>query len=108
MSLEKFQKDTDQWTEQFEPQYWPPHEVLAQMTEELWEISREINHLHWVKKKRENVEQIKQNLWQELADLLFAISCMANSHNIDLGQERNKMVEEKRYKRDKDRFKKKV
>jgi len=107
MSLEKFQKDVDQWTWQFEPQYWPPHQVLAQMTEELWEIARNVNHLHGIKKPK-NLEEIKGSLWEELADLLFATVCMANSHNINLEQERNKMMEDKRYKRDKDRFKKKV
>jgi hypothetical protein len=35
MSLEDFQKDVDQWTAQFEPQYWPPHEMFTQMAEEL-------------------------------------------------------------------------
>jgi NTP pyrophosphatase (non-canonical NTP hydrolase) len=51
MGFEKIQKDVDEWTGQYTPQYWPPHEMLACLTEETWEVAREINHLYRTKKR---------------------------------------------------------
>ncbi len=52
MSLEKIQKDVDNWTSQFDLQYWPPHEILARLTEETGELAREVNHLYGTKWKK--------------------------------------------------------
>lgn len=45
MSLKNIQSDVEKWTSQFEPQYWPPYEILARLTEETGELAREVNHL---------------------------------------------------------------
>jgi len=37
MSLKDMQRDVDGWTKPFKPQYWPPHEILARMMEEVGE-----------------------------------------------------------------------
>jgi len=47
------------------------------------------------------------NLGQELSDILFTVCCMVNSHEIDLEKEWSKMMNEKHYGRDQDRFDKK-
>jgi len=52
MSLEDIQKQVDEWTEQFEPQYWPALEMLARLTEETGEVARELNHMYGTKKKK--------------------------------------------------------
>ncbi len=105
MGLEEHQKQVDERTSQFEPQYRDPFQMMTAMTEETWEVAREISHLHWHKKKKP-WEDTKW-LWQELADMLFTTICIANSHEIDLQKEWNRMLEEKLNKRDKDRFEKK-
>jgi len=105
MSLKDTQKDIHEWASQFEPQYWPPHEILAHLIEEVGEVGREINHLHGTKKKKEG--EPDNNLGQELVDVIFTAACMANSHNIDLQSEWERMMKEKHYGRDKDRFDKK-
>ena len=104
MSLSNFQKDVDQWTAQFEPQYWPPHQILARLIEEVGELAREVNHLYGFKKKK--ITEAKNNLGQEMSDVIFTIACLANSEKIDLEKEWQEMVEEKLYKRDKDRYEK--
>ncbi|MBU2640013.1 MAG: nucleotide pyrophosphohydrolase [Nanoarchaeota archaeon] len=104
MSFKEMQEDAEKWTSQFTPQYFPRTGILAQMSEELGEIAREINHLEGVKKKKEGE---KGELGQELVDLTFAIVCMANSHGINLDDEWNRMMEERHYKRDQNRFLKK-
>jgi len=108
MTLKDIQKDVDNWTSQYTPQYWPPHEILARLTEETGEVAREINHLYGTKKKKE-IEQgeHQKNLGQELADVIFTVVCMANSKGINLQEEWEQMKNEKLNNRDKDRFTKK-
>ncbi len=104
MTLRDIQREVDEWTRQFTPQYWPPHEILARMAEEVGELAREVNHLYGTKKKKDG--EPDRNLGQELADILFTAICMANSKGIDLQEEWDKMTEEKLYRRDKDRYEK--
>lgn len=105
MPLKKPQEDVDKWTSQFEPQYWPPYEMLAHMQEELGELAREINHIHGIKKKKST--ENKRELGEELADLIFTICCIANSHNINLSDEWYRHMQTKQYGRDRERFKRK-
>jgi len=43
MALKEIQKNVDDWTSKFNPQYWPPLEMLAALTEENGEVAREMN-----------------------------------------------------------------
>tara|TARA_Y100000310_G_scaffold69851_1_gene65392 strand:+ start:291 stop:428 length:138 start_codon:yes stop_codon:yes gene_type:complete len=45
MSLIDYQKEVHKWVSQFEPPYWPIHEMMACLSEEAGEVAREINHL---------------------------------------------------------------
>lgn len=105
MSLEDIQKQVDEWTEQFEPQYWPALEMLARLTEETGEVARELNHMYGTKKKKPTEDT--RDLGQELSDVLFTICCIANSHKINLQEEWKKMMQEKHYGRDNQRYEKK-
>lgn len=105
MSLKDIQEEVDTWTRQFSPQYWPPHEILARLIEEVGELAREVNHLHGTKKKKQT--EAEKNLGQELSDILFTAVCMANRHKIDLKKEWDEMMRKKHYGRDQNRFEKK-
>ena len=105
MSLKKVQDDVDKWTSQFTPQYWPPYEILARLTEETGELAREVNHLYGTKKKKDDEQE--KNLGQELTDIIFTVACMANSQGIDLSKEWEQMVDKKLYGRDNNRYDKK-
>jgi len=105
MSLKDAQKDVNEWTSQFTPQYWKPHEILARLMEEVGELSREINHSFGPKKKKDN--ESDSSVGDELCDIIFTVICMANSNKINLQHEWEKMMKEKQYGRDKNRFKKK-
>ncbi|MDO8555601.1 MAG: nucleotide pyrophosphohydrolase [Nanoarchaeota archaeon] len=105
MSLKDVQRDVDVWTKPFEPQYWPPHEMLARMMEEVGELSREVNHQHGIKKKKP--DEKPSSISKELFDILFTAACMANAHGIDLQAIWEENMREKQYGRDKDRFEKK-
>lgn len=102
--MKKMQSDVDEWTKQYTPQYWQPHEILARLIEEVGELAREINHQFGPKKKKAT-EQEKE-LADELGDILFTLCCLANSQGIDLGEAFNRVMEKSRT-RDKDRYEKK-
>lgn len=104
MALSSYQQEVDEWVNQFKIGYWKPHEILARITEETGELARLINHLYGPKKKK--LTEAEQELGEELADIIFAICCMANSHGINL-DEAFKKVMDKSYGRDKDRYEKK-
>lgn len=105
MSLEDIQKDVDKWTRQFTPQYWPALEMQARLTEEIGEVARELNHIHGTKKKKSSEDT--KSLGQELSDVIFTVCCIANSHKINLREEWGRMIQEKQYGRDNQRYEKK-
>lgn len=105
MSLKDYQKQVDVWAMQFETPYWKPLEILARLTEEIGEVARETNHLFGPKKKKGN--ELERKLGEEFADVIFTIMCYANSQNINLDEYMDKVIIDKCYGRDNDRYKKK-
>lgn len=105
MSIKVYQQQIDDWVQGYEKPYWHPLSQFARMAEELGEVGRLLNHMYGDKPKKEG--EALQELPEELADVLFALICMANSHNIDLDDAIKKVIE-KSISRDKDRFTKKA
>jgi len=104
MSFRSMQIDVDNWVEQFKAPYWPPLSILARITEEVGELASELNDRYGgrVKKSTDDTKDIGD----EIGDVMFALFCLANSHDIDLDKSW-KNVMDKCYGRDKDRFEKK-
>lgn len=55
-TLSELQEEVDTYINGFEEGYFPPMELLARLTEELGELSREIQHVHGM--KRRNPEKL--------------------------------------------------
>ena len=104
MPLKKVQQEVHTWATQWKVPYWQPMEIIVRLTEETGELAREINHRYGPKKKKAT-EDIKE-VEDEIGDILFTITCLANSLDIDLNKAFRKTMD-KCYKRDKDRFEKK-
>lgn len=104
MSLKKIQKDVDEWMAQYKEGYWPLHAQLARLMEEVGELAREINHVAGPKKKK--VSEMEANLADELADVFFTLTTIANSQGIDLDDAWQKVMS-KYYERDSNRWTKK-
>lgn len=103
-TLSSLQKEIDSYINSFEEGYFPPMELLARLSEELGELSREVQHVHGVKKKKP--EEAVRSLEEETGDLLFVLICFANSEGISL-EKALVSVLEKYQKRDADRWTKK-
>ena len=104
MSLKDCQKDVDEWVSQFKYPYWPPLSILARVSEEVGELATELNDRYGgrVKKPTDDTKDIGI----EICDIMFALFCLANSHNIDL-DETWRIVMNKCYSRDNQRYERK-
>lgn len=103
MTVAGLQDSVEEWVSQpqHKVKYFPPFEIVSQMVEELGEIAREVSHLHGFKKKKDGEQT--DGLEIEIGDLLFALTCLANSHEIDLAAAFRKSLD-KKYGRDQQRF----
>ncbi|EGQ27552.1 MazG family protein [Sporosarcina newyorkensis 2681] len=81
-SMVQLQQDVDAYITSFKEGYFPPMELMARLTEELGELSREVQDRYGMKKKKSS--EAVRTLEEETGDLLFVLICFANSQNIDL------------------------
>ncbi|AXH98880.1 nucleotide pyrophosphohydrolase [Sporosarcina sp. PTS2304] len=103
-TMEQLQQQVDTYITGFKEGYFPPMELLARLTEELGELSREVQDRYGMKKKKST--EVVRSLEEETGDLLFVLICFANSQNIDLAEALDTVME-KFNTRDKDRWTKK-
>ncbi|MDN4608720.1 nucleotide pyrophosphohydrolase [Sporosarcina highlanderae] len=81
-TMKEIQEEVHTYISGFEEGYFPPMELIARLTEELGELSREVQHVYGMKKKKESEEV--RSLEEETGDLLFVLISFANSQGIDL------------------------
>lgn len=81
-TIHEMQKEIDTYITSFKEGYFSPMELIARLTEELGELSREVQHVHGMKKKKST--ESESTLAEETGDLLFVLVCFANSQGIDL------------------------
>lgn len=104
MSLQDYQKEIDDWLQQYKVPYWQPLSQFARLTEEVGEVGRVLNHKYGDKPKKPTEEP--DDLAGELGDILFDVMCLANSEDINLDDALQKVLTKVKT-RDKDRFEKK-
>lgn len=104
MSFKRNQKEVDKWISQYKLGYFKPLEMLAALTEEVGEVARELNHTFGPKRKKSS--EASGHLDEELADIMYAVICIANSQKIDLDKSWKKLMK-KLHTRDADRWEKK-
>lgn len=104
MSLADYQKRVDDELQQYEKPYWEPLSILARLTEEVGEVARIMNHQYGDKPKKPTEEH--ELLEDELADVIHAAICIANSQGLQLDPAMDRVLS-KLSTRDVGRFKKK-
>ena len=100
LSLKEYQQKIDKWILNHGG-YWSPLSMFSAVVEELGELAREINHVEGFKPKKPEETTIK--IGEELADVIFAVICVANYYKIDINDELDRVIE-KFTKRDSNRF----
>ena len=101
MSLSQIQKQIDDTVQPYAKPYWEPLSILARITEEVGEIARILNAKYGDKplKKDESPDELSG----EIADVMYALFCLANREGINLDQPMQDCIN-KLLTRDKDRF----
>ena len=98
------QNDVNEWVNQFKVSYFKPLEIMTALIEEVGELAREVNNRFGPRTKKS--PQDTADISDELADILFNLTCMANSNNINLEEAWKKKMD-KQNGRDKNRFERK-
>ena len=114
MTIKEYQQAVDQWIKQYGVRYFSPLTNMAILTEEAGEVARIMARFageqSWSARDKEKFgineanesEKGKQLLADELSDVIWVVSCIANYYHIDLQDALNANLD-KKTKRDKQR-----
>ncbi|MFD1360544.1 nucleotide pyrophosphohydrolase [Lentibacillus salinarum] len=100
-NTEDIQKKVDDYIAQFKEGYFSPLSLMARLSEETGELAREINHYYGEKPKK--TSETAKTVEEEIGDIIFVLTCFANSLNIDLSEAFDASIR-KIETRDKDRW----
>lgn len=101
LTMNKYQKEVNEWFKKEGWEYWEPLSITARLFEEGGEFARLINHVYGPKKKKFN--ERKQDVEEEIGDIIYTLICFANKSGIDLDVAIQKSLDKVK-KRDKDRY----
>ncbi len=99
MTIKEAQIAVDHWIKEYGVRYFSELTNMACLTEEVGELARIMARKYGDQSFKEGE---KENLGEEMADVLWVLICLANQTGIDLTEELQKSIE-KKTKRDKDR-----
>lgn len=104
MEIKQLQAEVDQWIKTFGIRYFGELTNMAILTEEVGELARLMSRMYGEQSfKKEISEQTqKEMLADEMADVLWVLTCLANQTGVDLESALQKNIS-KKTKRDKDR-----
>ena len=101
-TIAEVQSIVDQWIKVYGIRYFDPLTNMAILTEEVGEVARVMARLYGEQSAKPGEEMSRERLADELADILWVITCIANQTGCDLSQAFQKNIE-KKTSRDKDR-----
>lgn len=99
MTIREAQEAVDQWIKEYGVRYFSELTNMAILTEEVGELARVIARKYGDQSFKAGE---KDNLGDEMADVLWVLLCLANQTGIDLTAELQKNIE-KKTQRDKER-----
>jgi NTP pyrophosphatase (non-canonical NTP hydrolase) len=99
MTIQEAQQAVDQWIKTYGVRYFSELTNMAVLTEEVGELARVIARKYGDQSFKEGE---KDNLGEEMADVLWVLLCLANQTGINLTEELQKSIE-KKTNRDKER-----
>ena len=101
MTLEEAQKQVDLWIKKYGVRYFSELTNMAVLTEEVGELARIMARKYGDQSFKEGE---KDNLADEMADVLWVLICLANQTGVNLTEAFRQNLE-KKTNRDKDRHK---
>ena len=101
MTIQDAQQAVDQWIKTYGVRYFSELTNMAVLTEEVGELARVMARKYGDQSFKPGE---KDNLGEEMADVLWVLLCLANQTGVDLTEELEKSIE-KKTKRDAERHK---
>jgi len=97
MTIEKAQKTVDQWINSIGIRYYNELTNTAILTEEVGEVARLMARIYGEQsfKTKEQEATAKDDLSDEMADVLFVLICLANQTGINLSEALVKNLDKK-------------
>ena len=92
MTIKEAQEEVDRWIKEYGVRYFSELTNMAILTEEVGELARVIARKYGDQSFK-NGE--KENLGEEMADVLWVLICLANQTGVDLTEEFNKSMQKK-------------
>ena len=100
ITIKQLQESVDQWIKQYGGGYFSELTNMAVLTEEVGELARVISRKYGDQVAKPNEDL---NLADELADVLWVVTCLANQTGVDLTEAFQHNLQ-KKISRDKNRF----
>ena len=97
MTLNNAQATVDNWIQTIGIRYFNELTNMAILTEEVGEVARLMSRMYGEQsfKKSEDAANAKENLADEMADVLFVLICLANQTGVDLTAALEKNLDKK-------------
>ena len=92
MTIEEAQETVDQWIKEYGVRYFSELTNMAVLTEEVGELARVIARKYGDQSFKEGE---KDNLGEEMADVLWVLICLANQTGVNLTEELQKSIDKK-------------
>lgn len=102
MTIQEAQKQVDKWIKTVGVRYFSELTNMTILTEEVGELARIMARTYGDQSFKKS--ELKNNLADEMADILWVLLCLANQTGVDLTEALHKNFE-KKTSRDKDRHK---
>jgi NTP pyrophosphatase (non-canonical NTP hydrolase) len=93
MTLQEAQQIVDNWIKTYGVRYFGELTNMAILTEEVGELARVIVRTYGEQSYKE--KEVKSDLADEMADVLWVLLCLANQTGVDLTEAFSKNIEKK-------------
>ena len=93
MTIQEAQDTVDKWIKTYGVRYFSELTNMAILTEEVGELARIISRTYGDQSFKES--DLKKNISDELADILWVVICIANQTGVDLEDAFLKNIEKK-------------
>jgi NTP pyrophosphatase (non-canonical NTP hydrolase) len=86
MEISEYQKRVDEWIKTIGVKYFSELTNMAILTEEVGEVARLMSRIYGEQSFKNQLSKIeqKEKLADELADVIWVVTCLANQTGIDL------------------------
>ena len=92
LTIREAQQRVDAWIKEYGVRYFSELTNMAVLTEEVGELARVMARKYGDQSFKEGE---KENLGEEMADVLWVLLCLANQTGVDLTEELKKSIEKK-------------